>query len=498
MTLPQSLDFSHLYSDETRARKSSPLKSCIHYFQDPKIAFLGGGLPLSKYFPWDSIVADSSLPSLTYGIETDLPNTGAREETCHVRLERNEITKGGDLKDIPLSRALQYGFGMGQPEFLSFVREHTQLVHKVRYSDWDVLATTGNTGSWESTLRIFCNKGDTILAEQYSFSSSIYAAEAQGINVFPVPLDEHGLIPERLEAILDNWNPKTKKPKLLYTVPTGQNPTGSSLSDNRKIEIYRIAQKHDLLILEDEPYYFLQMDHYQREATSRKVTHFKSQSEFLDSLAKSFISLDTDGRVIRMDSFSKVLAPGTRLGWLVASKKILRVYNQLHEMTIQNPSGFSQAIVAGTLNRWGQEGFLDWLLGLRREYSEKRDIAIDGLFKHLPKTPIFRINPPTAGMFFTITIDASAHPDFLTKYSSKPELVELAIYEKTIENGVLVIPGSWFKVSGNTEPPQPSEHKKGSNSNEIFFRGTFAAVDSDTLKNGVQRLGETLKQEFQL
>ena len=284
----------------------------------------------------------------------------------------------------------------------------------------------------------------------------------------------------------------------LYTIPTGQNPTGSSLSDDRKVEIYRIAKKHDLLIIEDEPYYFLQMDAYQKDVSQRKETHFASQEDFVNSLAKSFISLDTEGRVLRLDSFSKVLGPGTRLGWIVGSKKILQKYTQLHEMTIQNPSGFSQAIVAGTLNRWGQDGFLDWLVGLRREYNEKRDVAIDALYKYLPETPAFTINPPIAGMFFTVNTDASAHPEFATKYQSKPELVEQAIYEKVIASGVLVVPGVWFKATGDTNPPQPAESKLELDPNGIFFRGTYAAVPLDKLQEGIQRFGIALKEEFGL
>ncbi|CEP62923.1 bifunctional 2-aminoadipate transaminase/aromatic-amino-acid:2-oxoglutarate transaminase LALA0_S06e07030g [Lachancea lanzarotensis] len=496
MTVGAALDLSHHFSVETKSRKASPLKSCIHLFHDPNIIFLGGGLPMSKYFPWDNLNVQSPLPPFKNGIG-EVPS-GTDKDTCHVQIRRDETTKAGDTIDVPLSRALQYGHSQGQPEFLSFVKEHTELVHKMQYSDWDVLATTGNTGAFESALRIFCDRGDTILAEQYSFSASIYAAEAQGINVFPVPLDDHGLIPERLATILDNWNPEVKKPKLLYTIPTGQNPTGSSLSYERKAEIYRIAQKHDLIILEDEPYYFLQMDEYQEDPSQRKTTTYSSHSEFLQSLAKSFISMDTEGRVIRMDSFSKVLGPGTRLGWIVASKQIVTAFLRLHEMSIQNPSGFSQSIVAGTLNRWGQDGFLDWMVGLRQEYNEKRDVAIDALHKYVPEDSVFHVNPPIAGMFFTISIDSSKHPEFATKYESKPELVEQAIYNKVVESGVLIVPGAWFKVEGETQPPQPAESKKELDPNRIFFRGTYAAVPLDKLQDGIRKVGIALKEEFQL
>jgi len=136
---------------------------------------------------------------------------------------------------------------------------------------------------------VFCNRGDVILAESHSFSSSLSAAQAQGVVTFPVPIDENGIIPSKLANILDNWTPGAPKPKLLYTIPTGQNPTGSSLSDERKEEIYKIAQKHDFLIIEDEPYYFLQVGKYIKDIKERSSIESDvkpSHEEFLQSLAK--------------------------------------------------------------------------------------------------------------------------------------------------------------------------------------------------------------------
>lgn len=495
MTLPDAKDFSYLYSEETKARKPSPLKTCIHYFQDPNIIFLGGGLPLSDYFPWDNLTLDSPLPPFANGIGA--PVTGSKDDSLKVSIKKKDQADG----DIPLARALQYGFTNGQPELIKFLKEHTTIIHDMKYADWEVIATTGNTNAWESTLRVFCDKGDVILGEAYSFSSSLASAEAQGVTVFPVPIDEQGIIPERLEEILDNWNTDAPKPKLLYTIPTGQNPTGSSLADDRKVDIYRIAQKHDFLIVEDEPYYFLQMDPYIQDLKEREESQKEgrlSHDKFLKSLAKTFLSIDTEGRVIRMDSFSKVLAPSTRLGWITGSKSILQKYINLHEMTIQAACGFTQAIVTGTMRRWGQEGYLDWLIGLRHEYTLKRDCAIDALYKYLPSSDAFVVNPPNAGMFFTVDIDASTHPDFTTKYDSDPAKVEHAIYEKVISSGVLVVPGCWFKTEGQTVPSQPAESTHSGNPNIIFFRGTYAAVSPDKLTEGLKRLGEALKEEFAL
>ena len=132
----------------------------------------------------------------------------------------------------------------------------------------------------------------------------------------------------------------------------------------------------------------------------------------------------------------------------------------------------------------------------RHEYTHKRDVAIDALYKYLPKGSFIKINPPIAGMFFTINIDSSAHPEFSTTYQSNPELVEKAIYEKVVSQGVLVVPGIWFKTDGETQPPQPKESKVVLKPNEIFFRGTYAAVPLEKLVQGVKRLGDALYEEF--
>lgn len=495
MTQGVAKDFSYLYSDETKRRTPSQLKTIIHYFSDPNLIFLGGGLPMSDYFPWDNLSVESPLPPFKNGIGAK--PSGESSDTCHVSITKDLKESQAGI-DIPLARSLQYGHSKGQPEVMKFFKDHHEMIHDMQYEDWDICATVGNTGAWESTLRIFCNRGDSILAEEFAFSSSISAAEAQGVTLCPVPLDEHGIIPSKLEEVLDNWAAGVPKPKLLYTVPTGQNPTGSSLSFDRKKEIYRIAQKHDFIIVEDEPYYFLQMEKYEKDPSKRVEKSYSNHKEFIDSLEKSFVSIDVEGRVIRMDSLSKVLAPGTRFGWIIGSKDILLQYLRLQEMTIQAPGGFTQSIIAGTLNRWGQEGYIDWLIGLRHEYTKKRDYCIDALHKYLPNVDFITVNPPIAGMFFTVDIDASKHPEFTTTYKSDPKLVEKAIFDKAIASGVLVVPGNWFKVESLTNGKQPEGFVKPAESSVIFFRGTYAAVPLEKMAEGLHRFGDSLYEEFQI
>lgn len=482
-------DLSHLLSDESIRRQPSPLKTAFKYYADPNVVFLGGGLPMADYFPWNKITAHSPAAPFKNGIGA-APQTAEEGLVYEITKEKKLLERSGDVE---LARALQYGYTEGQKELNNYLKEHTELIHKLPYEDWDLILSVGNTEAWDSILRTFCNKDDTILVEEYTFPSALETANAQGITQFPVPIDAFGIIPEKLETILDNW--VGKKPKLLYTIPTGHNPSGSSLSVERRKAIYKLAQKHDFIILEDEPYYFLQMEAYTEDASARAAHHVHSHEDFVNALVTSFLHLDIEGRVIRLDSFSKVLAPGSRLGWIVAQNSLLERIVRLHEVSIQCPSGFSQTIINGLLQRWGQAGYLDWLIGLRAEYTHKRDVAIDAVNKYFPKE-VSKFDPPVAGMFFTVNFDTSKHPDFATKYDSDPLKVENALYEAGLQEGCLMIPGSWFKSEGQTTPPQPPTPVE--ESNWIFFRGTYAAVPLDKLSHGLEKFGLAAKKEFGL
>ena len=469
-------DLSHLLSREAKGRLPSPLKSAFKYFGDENIIFLGGGLPLADYFPWEKVIAYSPQPPFEDGIGAQPSVTG---KTVVSEVHKHNVEKF----DIPLARSLQYGAASGDAQLVDFIKEHTEMVHKVPYKDWDLVLTIGNTQAWDACIRTFCDPGDSILVEEYTFPSAMEGARSLGVNFVPIKMDAHGIIPSALDELLANWDKSKPLPKLLYTICTGQNPTGSSLDNERRKAIYETACKYDFLIVEDEPYYFLQMDDYEQGKTNehKQQTH----EEFLASLVKSFVALDTEGRVLRMDSFSKVLAPGSRVGWIVGQSALLERFVRLQEVSIQSPSGFSQSIVQALLGRWGQSGYVDWLIALRKEYTIKRDFTIEHLEKYMP-TDVVSWTPPVAGMFFTIVIDAAKHPEFETKYNKDPEAVENAVYEQGLKDGSLMIPGSWFRAPGAPKPTGTT----------FFFRGTYAAVPLDTLAIGLERFAKAVNTQF--
>jgi aromatic amino acid aminotransferase I len=322
------------------------------------------------------------------------PATALNEET--VQIGKYDATHPPQRSEYDLSIGLNYGQATGSAQLMRFVTEHVELVGLAPpYADWRTCLTVGSTSALETALRMLCDgpgRGDALLTEEYSFSTALETAAPLGVKVVGVPMDDQGLLPEEMDRILRNWPIGTRRPHVLYTVPSGQNPTGATQGEARRREIYEVCRKHDVFIIEDEPYYYLQM---QAPGTAPPRT----VDEFVDSLIPSLLSMDVDGRVLRMDSFSKVVVPGARLGWVTASEQIVERYIRHAEVANQGPSGFSQVIMHKLLDEtWGHEGYLRWLMHLRMEYTKRRDVIVAACERFLPRE-IVSWNSPQAGMF---------------------------------------------------------------------------------------------------
>jgi aromatic amino acid aminotransferase I / 2-aminoadipate transaminase len=223
---------------------------------------------------------------------------------------------------------------------------------------------------------------------------------------------------------------------------------------------------------------FLQMESYTGEQNPIYTTP-KTGQELLSSLVPSFLTLDVDGRVVRLDSLSKVLAPGIRLGFITAPAQLIERLVRCIEVTSQAPSGFTQSIAYQLLSQhWGHEGFLQWLIHIRSEYTKRRDVCCRAIDKYLPKQ-VMGYTVPAAGMFFWIHVTGQ-----IDGMNSK-ELGE-KFFQKCLENKVLVVPGDVFKAN----------LKDGNE--QVYFRGTFAAVPLDKLEIGIQRLGKAFQDIFNL
>jgi aromatic amino acid aminotransferase I len=459
-----------IISQEALIRKGNSLKEAAKFLATPGLISLGGGLPSSEYFPFEEL--SIKVPRIGHFSEAE-----TKESSVTITAGKHDLAEGKSIFDI--STAFNYGQGAGSAQLLRWMTEHTELVHNPPYEDWRCTMTIGSTSALDMALRMFTKPGDVILSEEYTFSAFVETARPMGVRVCGVPIDAEGLLPDGLDHILSTWDVNARgarRPHLLYTVPTGQNPTGATQSLDRRRALYAVCQKHDIYIIEDEPYYFLQMQPYTGPNPS-------SHEEFLKTLVPSYLSMDIDGRVLRLDSFSKVIAPGARIGWVTASAEIVEKYSKHADVSTQNPAGMSQLILFKLLEEhWGHSGYLDWLIHIRMQYTKRRDVILQACAKYLP-TEVMSWAPPMAGMFHWMKIDFTKHPDYPEKSIEK---IEESIFFRNIEHGTMCMRGSWFYADAE------ESH------DTLFFRATYAASPEDKMEEGIRRLGESVREEFGL
>lgn len=474
---PKSKLFDHLFSTESKSRGAATLKAGGKELTQDIIS-LSTGRPLPDFFPF--LHLDLRIPTGPSLISAGSEATATRSI--------GKCDSQDDPSRLDLSLALNYGYSAGSEHLVRFVTEHIDVVHNPPYSDWQVSLTVGNTSALDTALRMFCTRGDYILMEEYSYSGAIEAAYPLGLCIAGIEMDEHGLSPRHLRTVLEDWDPLrmgARKPFLLYTVPTGHNPTGMTQCLQRRKEIYAVAEEHDLYIIEDDPYYFL---HFAKQRNTTPSPAIMEVDAFLDHLIPSYLSLDVSGRVLRLDSTSKILAPGLRCSWMTGTASVISRLLYHHDVSTVSPSGLSQLAMYGLLEEtWGHGGFFKWLMCLSQEYSHRRDIFIAACEKYLPGD-VCTWQVPTSGMFLWIKVNWELHPLAGMVYdeahrSSAILRIEERVFRAGLEAGVMCCKGSAFRG-----PEGP-----GAN---MFLRTTFASVALSQLTEAVQRLGHAIRREF--
>jgi DNA-binding transcriptional MocR family regulator len=540
------MDLSHHFSRVTKARKESSIKEFYKYFTIPGIGNLAGGLPNASFFPYDTLEASVALPDRFEPTPNDpnevnhitkkLAKTSLKPEPIpSARMLVPHASGVADpMRKIDLTTALQYGQASGYPPLFSFIRQFTRenLHPNVPYVGGpEIQLTVGSTDGFAKTIEALSDVWNEehdpveerpgVLCEEFAYMNAIQAARPRGLQVVPVRIDSEGMLPGGeggLEDVLANWDSsRGRRPHLMYTVTMGQNPTSATLGVERRKELYAICSKYDVVIIEDDPYWYLQFPSAApAEATARglpqpktskhtlRATDKSSRFPFLDSLVPSYLSVDTDGRVVRLDTFSKTIAPGCRLGWVTGQPAIVERILRITETSTQQPSGFVQSMVAELImgpqakndggrgglkdgEGWKVDGWVRWLEGLRGVYERRMNrmcqIFEDGRFylkqqrwlgdeeddwAVVSKVKLYDFEWPRAGMFVWIKIAYESHP--LWGQVEGPKLARaLWIFLTTKPYLVLASPGQIFS------PTEEIAEKEGWK----YFRLCFAAVSEE-------------------
>jgi len=223
-----------------------------------------------------------------------------------------DVTNGSpiNLSGKALQSALQYLPTNGHPVLLKQLRTLQQEVHNPATSVWDntdLVITSGSQDGLCKTFEMFMNNGASVLVEEFVYSGTLSIINPYQPKYHVIKSDQNGMDPDSLRQVLSKWTPGMDTedyPKFLYINPTGANPTGTVLPLDRRKQILELCSQYNLILLEDDPYYYLQFEE----------KHLRPPS---------FFSLDTEGRVIRFDSFSKILSSGIRLGFVTGPKPLI-------------------------------------------------------------------------------------------------------------------------------------------------------------------------------
>ncbi|HEX17076.1 MAG TPA: PLP-dependent aminotransferase family protein [Thermoplasmatales archaeon] len=399
------MNLERLFSRRTKVMRPSEIRELLKLTQQPDIISFAGGLPNPDAFPIDEI----------------------QDITRRVLEEKGKL-------------ALQYG----PTEGIRSLRE--TLANRCRKDGMDassdnVLITTGSQQGLDVIGRIFLDPGDTIIVELPTYLGAINAFRAYEVNFEGIPLDKDGMRIDLLEDKIEDLKKKGITPKFIYVVPTFQNPAGVVMPENRRRKLVDIANEHDLLIIEDDPY--------------GKLIY---EGDFVRPI-KSF---DDEGRVIYLSTFSKILSPGFRLAWIVADEEIIRKLSIGKQALDLCSNTFAQYIA----NEFIESGYLDLhIMRIIEMYRPKRDRMMESIKKYFPEDTI--CHKPRGGMFAWVTLPGDIDTE---------ELFLDAIKEK-----VAYIHGKAFHVDGG-----------GASS----MRLNFSYSSEELIEEGIKRLGKVIERKL--
>ncbi|EFN88912.1 kynurenine/alpha-aminoadipate aminotransferase, mitochondrial [Harpegnathos saltator] len=412
------MDYTRFFAKVTTRRKSNLIRKLVDIqstLQNP--ISLAAGFPNTATFPIKSI-------SVTY------------ENNVSLNLTKPEV-----------STALQYLPSQGYKPLLEKWREFQKIWHTPKQKDWDIIFTNGSMDACSKIFEMMIDENEPIMLQSPLYSGTIGALLPLQPDIVEIAQDADGIIPEQIAEACEQRRVSGKPmPKLLYVNPTGANPSATVLSESRRRKVYELAQKYDFLIVEDDAYYFI---------------------HFLDKQPTSFLSLDTDGRVIRLDTFSKIVSSGIRIGAVTAHKKVVEKMIIHMENTSLHSSSVSQMLLYKLFEIWGPQKFEEHFKNVQAFYRQRRDVMLVLIKKHL--TDLAEWDIPQGGMFVWLKVTAVKNT------------MDLVI-NKCLPNGIFVLPGNIFYYD--------------SSKSSRYLRLCYSHATDEDIDKGLSIVAKVIREEI--
>jgi 2-aminoadipate transaminase len=394
---------NHLFAKRAREVQASAIREICKLIAKPEVRSLAGGWPDPATFPVEEI----------------------RDIAQKVLVERSDL-------------ALQYTTSEGLPELRRFLADWVKKTDGVDCTPDDLFITHGAAQGMELAAKILIEPGDVAFVGLPTYFGGSGACQTFGAELVGVPLDVDGMIPEALEEKIVEVQAAGKPAKLVYVIPDFQNPSGVTLPVSRRRRLVEIASKHDLAIVEDNPYRDLRY-------SGEPIPPIKA--------------FDTENRVIYLRSFSKIFCPGLRLAFCVAHAEVIRRMVIARQFEDCCANTFGQYV----LYEFCKQGRLD--VQIRKNcdhYRIKRDFLLQAIERHFPKQ--VRWNRPDGGFFVFVHLPAGQDCEELLR--------------EAVERNVAFVAGAPFFVDGS-----------GRNS----FRLSFAQSEPEVMGAAVEELGKLLR-----
>ncbi|AHC51741.1 aminotransferase [Sulfolobus acidocaldarius SUSAZ] len=361
--------FERFLSKDAALLKGSEIRDILKITEGKNVISLAGGLPAPDTFPVEEI---------------------------------KKITQ--DILDNDPEKGLQYTATAGISEFR---RELVNLSNKrgiTGINDRNVFATVGSQEALFMIFNLLVDPGDVVIVEMPSYLAALNILRSRKPNFIGVNVKENGLDLDELETKIKKSISEGKKPKLLYVIPTAQNPAGTTMNLSDRKRLLEIAENYDILVVEDDAYGFLVFD---------------------GDNPPSLKALDKSGRVIYTSTFSKILAPGFRLGWIVANEEFIKNVEMYKQNVDLHTPSFTQMIAMEAIKR----GVIERQIPkIRQIYRHKRDVLLDAINKYFPKDA--KWSKPVGGMFVFAWLDK--------------KIDTTKMLEEAVKRGVAYVPGASF------------------------------------------------------
>jgi len=402
------------YAQRTKDIKSSTIRELLKLTQNPEMISFAGGLPAPDVFPIDRF-----------------------QEACRRVLELNG------------HQALQYGASEGYEPLREMIARHIAR-YGIKAKPENVLITCGSQQALDLIGKLLINPGDRVLVEAPTYLGALQAFGVYGAEYVSVRSDEDGLRTDLLEE------PLRSGPKFKYVLPNFQNSGGTTLSEGRRHQLVLLADKYGIPIIEDDPYGQLR---YEGEHLPPLVVIDRENLRRDDGYSI--------GNVIYLSTFSKTLAPGLRLGWIVAPPDVISKFVQLKQGADLHTSTFTQVIAYEV----AKDGFLDEHVKLiRKVYRERRDVMLEALKKYFPSEVTW--THPKGGLFLWVTLPEGMNCE--------------SLFQVALKENVAFVPGDCF-YAGNGFAEEDFHH----------MRLNFSYGQPEQIREGIRRLAIAVKQQLE-